>query len=203
MTLIEQVAQINKAASDGKLPIPPRRGLIPYAGAEIKPQPKVVPEGTIVDGVNCTGMTDDPKKSGVPVYLQAQNRKALTPEQKVVIDAKLAEARSTQEKTMPTTSAPKAKKASGKKTAGSKAKTAKPAKAKTAKSTTKTEAKSKAGSKTEIVAKLLQRASGCTGAEILEATGWPTVSVPAMAKAAGLKLKKEKEKGSPTRYFGS
>jgi hypothetical protein len=61
----------------------------------------------------------------------------------------------------------------------------------------------RAGSKTALVAGLLQRAKGCTGAEILALTGWPTVSVPAQAKAAGLKLRKEKAKGEPTRYFGS
>jgi hypothetical protein len=59
-----------------------------------------------------------------------------------------------------------------------------------------------AGSKTDIVGKLLVRAGGCSGREILEATGWPTVSVPAMAKACGLKLRREKTKGEPTRYFG-
>jgi hypothetical protein len=56
------------------------------------------------------------------------------------------------------------------------------------------------GSKTEIVANLLKRPEGCTTADILAATGWPAVSVPAMAKAAGLTLKKEKNKGEPTRY---
>lgn len=59
------------------------------------------------------------------------------------------------------------------------------------------------GSKTEMVAKLLLRKSGTTTAEILEATGWPAVSVPALAKAAALKLRKEKEQGKPTRYYGS
>lgn len=59
----------------------------------------------------------------------------------------------------------------------------------------------KPGSKLEIVAGLLTRADGCTGAEILAATGWPTVSVPQQAKAAGLKLSKEKIDGI-TRYRG-
>jgi hypothetical protein len=61
----------------------------------------------------------------------------------------------------------------------------------------------RAGSKTEVVAKLLMRSGGCTTADILKATGWPAVSVPALSKAAGLKLRKEKEKGSPTRYYGA
>lgn len=55
------------------------------------------------------------------------------------------------------------------------------------------------GSKLEIVVGLLTRADGCTGKEILEATGWPTVSVPQQAKAAGLVLSKEKVDGI-TRY---
>ena len=59
------------------------------------------------------------------------------------------------------------------------------------------------GEKTLMVKALLERKSGCTSAEVLEKTGWPAVSMPAIAKAAGLKLRKEKEKGKPTRYFGS
>lgn len=55
------------------------------------------------------------------------------------------------------------------------------------------------GSKLEIVVGLLTRADGCTGKEILAATGWPTVSVPQQAKAAGLVLSKEKIDGI-TRY---
>jgi hypothetical protein len=58
------------------------------------------------------------------------------------------------------------------------------------------------GSKTEVVRDLLTRRGGCTGAEVLEATGWTAVSMPAMAKACGLSIRKEKEKGSPTQYFG-
>ena len=61
----------------------------------------------------------------------------------------------------------------------------------------------RAGSKTAIVAQLLQRQEGCTNAEVLEATKWPTVSMNQQAKAAGLVLKKEKLKGQPTRYFGT
>lgn len=57
--------------------------------------------------------------------------------------------------------------------------------------------------KNAIVAALLLRKSGTTNAEILEVTGWPSVSVPGQAKAAGLTLRKEKVPGKPTRYFGS
>lgn len=56
--------------------------------------------------------------------------------------------------------------------------------------------------KTHEVSRLLQRKNGATRAEILEATGWPTVSVQALAKNCGLELSQEKEKGSTTRYFG-
>lgn len=59
------------------------------------------------------------------------------------------------------------------------------------------------GAKTLKVKALLERRSGCTSAEVKEATGWPAVSMPAMAKACNLKLRKEKEKGKPTRYYGT
>ena len=55
------------------------------------------------------------------------------------------------------------------------------------------------GSKVELIAGLLKRPEGCTTADVLTATGWPAVSMPAQAKAAGLTLKKEKD-GSVTRY---
>jgi hypothetical protein len=58
------------------------------------------------------------------------------------------------------------------------------------------------GSKTAEVGRLLRRKNGCTTADILEATGWKAVSVPAMAKHLDLRLRKEKEQGSVTRYFG-
>lgn len=65
------------------------------------------------------------------------------------------------------------------------------------------ELRSRGMSKLDAIAALLTRKCGTTNAEILEATGWPSVSVPQQATAAGLKLRKEKEKGKPTRYFGS
>lgn len=67
----------------------------------------------------------------------------------------------------------------------------------------KATSKPRGSNKTGIVADLLKRKDGCTSAEVLKATSWPAVSMPAMAKAAGLKLRKEKVKGEPTRYFGS
>ena len=56
-------------------------------------------------------------------------------------------------------------------------------------------------SKKAIVAGLLKRKKGCTGKEVKEATGWPSVSMPALAKSCGLKLRKEKtDRGM--RYYG-
>lgn len=60
----------------------------------------------------------------------------------------------------------------------------------------------RAGSKTEVVANLLKRPEGCTTKDVLTATGWPTVSMPQQAKAAGLTLRKEKD-GKVSRYFGA
>lgn len=55
------------------------------------------------------------------------------------------------------------------------------------------------GSKLEAIVGLLKRKQGCTTKDVLSATGWPSVSMPQQAKAAGLKLKKEKVEGV-TRY---
>ena len=59
------------------------------------------------------------------------------------------------------------------------------------------------GSKLETVVGLLTRKGGCTAKDVLAATGWPTVSLPQQAKAAGLTLRKEKPEDGPTRYFAS
>lgn len=61
----------------------------------------------------------------------------------------------------------------------------------------------RAGSKTEVVRALLLQSGGTTTAQILTATGWPTVSVPALAASCGLDLRKEKVKGAPTKYYGT
>jgi hypothetical protein len=58
------------------------------------------------------------------------------------------------------------------------------------------------GSKLEVIVGLLTRPEGCTTAEILAATDWPSVSVPQQAKAANLKLRKEKD-GKASRYWGA
>lgn len=59
------------------------------------------------------------------------------------------------------------------------------------------------GEKTLKVKAMLERKNGCTRAEVLEATGWPAISMQAISKSCGLKLRQEKEPGKPTRYFGS
>lgn len=56
------------------------------------------------------------------------------------------------------------------------------------------------GSKMETVRKLLTRQGGCTRAQVLKATGWPAVSMQAMAKALGLTLVVSKVQGKPTNY---
>ena len=104
-----------------------------------------------------------------------------------------------QERTMMTKTK---KKQATKKTAKPK-KSAKSSKPKTASALKEKNGGVRPGSKTEIVAGLLKRPEGCTTADILAATKWPAVSVPAMAKAAGLTLAKEKNKGEPTRYRGA
>ncbi len=56
------------------------------------------------------------------------------------------------------------------------------------------------GEKIKEIVKLLTRSGGCTSRDVLDATGWPTVSMPAMAKQAGLILNKKKVQGEVTRY---
>ena len=55
------------------------------------------------------------------------------------------------------------------------------------------------GTKLELIASMLKRKEGCTAADAMKAVGWTKISMPAQAKAAGLKLKKEKD-GKVTRY---
>jgi hypothetical protein len=58
------------------------------------------------------------------------------------------------------------------------------------------------GTKTALVGEMLRRKQGCTSAEVLAATGWPSVSMPAQAKAVGVKLRKEKD-GKVSRYWAA
>jgi|SRR5579864_6593648 len=78
-------------------------------------------------------------------------------------------------------------------------KVAKAPKAKAAKKAPRTNGN---GSKTAEVGRLLKRKGGCTRTDILAATGWTQVSVPAMAAACGLTLRQERAKGELTRYWG-
>lgn len=90
----------------------------------------------------------------------------------------------------------KKKTKSKKKSGGKKAAAAPRAKATAA---PKKEAGVRPGSKLELVVGLLTRPEGCTTKDVLAATGWPAVSMPQMAKSAGLTLKKEKT-GKVTTY---
>jgi uncharacterized protein len=57
-------------------------------------------------------------------------------------------------------------------------------------------------SKKELIGHLLSNPEGVTMAEVLKQTGWPSVSMPAQAAAAGMKLEKKKV-GGETKYFGT
>lgn len=58
-----------------------------------------------------------------------------------------------------------------------------------------------ANTKAALIGTLLMNPKGCTTADMLKATGWPSLSVPRQAKMVGLGLRKEKD-GKVTRYFG-
>lgn len=58
------------------------------------------------------------------------------------------------------------------------------------------------GSKLALIVDLLKRKTGTTTKEVLEKTGWPSVSMPQQATAAGIKLRKEKIDGV-TRYYAA
>lgn len=61
-----------------------------------------------------------------------------------------------------------------------------------------------APTKRSLAIDLLKRKEGTTLREILDATGWPAVSVPEIAKAGNLDLRKEKPEGEKvTRYWGT
>lgn len=60
-----------------------------------------------------------------------------------------------------------------------------------------------AQTKRSIAAALIARPEGATLKDVLAATGWPSVSMLQLAASSNLELRKEKEKGSPTRYFGT
>lgn len=63
----------------------------------------------------------------------------------------------------------------------------------------RTEVGPRPGTKLAKIVGMLKRPTGCTAAEVMKACKWPSVSMPQQAKAAGLRLKKEKVHGV-TRY---
>lgn len=60
----------------------------------------------------------------------------------------------------------------------------------------------KAGTKTEMIYKMLTRTKGCTRPEVLDAVKWPSISMQHTAGLLGLKLRQEKTEAG-TRYYGS
>jgi len=88
------------------------------------------------------------------------------------------------------------------KTRANEAKRQAQAKAGKAKAAPKAPGSVKPGSKLAAIVDLLKRKSGCTRADVLKVTGWPSVSMQQQAAAAGLALRLQKE-GAITRYFGS
>ena len=59
----------------------------------------------------------------------------------------------------------------------------------------------KPGTKLQIIDKMLRRKAGCTARECMDRCGWPAISMHQQARAAGLKLRIEKD-GGLTRYYG-
>lgn len=221
-TLQTAGAGLRDSASIPRLPVPPPKQAkenqspkkpapkIPYAGKEPAPAPLTpLAAGTMIDGIDCGGMTDDPKKAPLPVYLQTQNRKELSPEQKAKVDelqaklkaaekAKVRERKETAKKlgmspTEMSKPGAKLKSETAKKKAPKKGTPKKASKAR------KAGTELRPGSKSALIADMLRRKNGCTTAEVLKATGWPAVSMPQQARVAGIKLVKEKD-GKVTRY---
>ena len=87
--------------------------------------------------------------------------------------------------------------------ARAKAKANRANKAKAPKAKKATNGSSERGAKSLAIAEMLKRAKGCTGKDVKAATGWQSVSMPAMAKQLHIKLRIEKVPGEPTRYFGA
>lgn len=80
--------------------------------------------------------------------------------------------------------------------ATTKARSRQPVRAKT----TSAEKKPRPGSHLEKIGEMLARKNGCTAKDVLEATRWPSVSMPQQAKALGITLHKHKGEDGITRY---
>lgn len=87
--------RVRKPKADKKtgtrIPVPPadarqqqQQGRSNVPGSA-KPETIILAKSTTIDGIDCSGMIDDPKLAGIPVYLQKQNQKALAPEQKAKV----------------------------------------------------------------------------------------------------------------------
>jgi len=137
-----------------------------------------------------------PTKDEDPATKALRKELAAAEEQKKA--ARLARLRELKEQTKPKETDMKKKSKTSKKTASANARkpakgAAKPQRAPS--SASKAEGGIRPGSKLEIIAGLLRRPEGCTTADVLKATEWPSVSMPQQAKAAGITLKKEKKDG--------
>jgi hypothetical protein len=56
--------------------------------------------------------------------------------------------------------------------------------------------------KSQQVAQLLLRPEGCSYSDAIAVTGWSSISIQWHAKNNGLRLRVERTKGQPQRYFG-
>lgn len=59
----------------------------------------------------------------------------------------------------------------------------------------------KRGAKMQIIERMLHHTEGCTAAELKEALGWPSVSIPQRAAQLGLKKLYVLKTGGQTRYW--
>lgn len=92
------------------------------------PTLNIVAKGTMVDGIDCTGMIDNPKLAGVPVFLQPQNRRGLTDAEKAKVDAIAARIKAEEKAKSATTARPAATAKADKPKTAKADKAAKPAK---------------------------------------------------------------------------
>lgn len=157
----------------------------------------------LIPKVTCRTCNPQLSRRGPPTETKLQNDGvALAPPVSVQkpLAKKLASHHKELAKTAPATPAAKGqeskmrktkttKKAAAKKAANGKAR----APVKAAKGASKSAVRP--GTKVALVAGMLQRPEGCTTKDVLKATGWPAVSMPQQAKAAGLTLKKDKKDG--------
>jgi hypothetical protein len=137
-------------------------------------------------------------------------KRVLTPEQREAKNAKArakraAAAASEQQEGATDVTAKKGAKAKAKAPRAAKPKKAKAVKPKNERKAANGNgaARGPRGEKSKEIVRLMQRKNGVTRAEVLEYTGWPALSFQAFAKSAGVRMRKEKVKGEPTRYFCS